>query len=316
MSATLAEYIDYEPHTPDQIIQSAIAEGHDRFYGMYSGGQDSTCTTHFVAENYPDNFVGVIHADTGVSLEATRKFVIEYCKEMEWPLFFTKPPKRKRNTEQHGTEFTYEAFVMQYGFPHAKSHPWMMAYLKKFGWENFMHNLRKKEPGATLISGVRKSESVARMKLKAYTQMEIHEDNQCVYVPPFLYKTGYQVSRYFFEHGLKKSPAYDMGFGISGECMCGAFADPWERELIRQNDPPLYARIVKLEKDVKAHGSEYASHHVEWGKSVPYVGPALAKIKKKPEQSTLFEEIDPVTQASMCGESCGLKLEVKEDDSG
>ena len=301
MSNSLEEFVKYEPSTPDEIIQSALKQGYDRFYCMYSGGQDSTCTTHYIAENYPANFAGVVHADTGVSLEATRKFVVEYCREWDWPLYFTKPPKRTKNIERHGKDFTYRSFVLQYGFPHARNHPWVLGYLKKLGWEGWMRDTQKLEAGACFISGVRKRESMARSRFREYTKKEVHRDKHVTYVSPFLYKTGDWVSKYFFNPCSKKSPAYAMGFGISGECMCGAFADPWERELLRQHDPKLYAMIVGLERDVKVCGSEDAKHHTEWGKSEPYMGPALGRVKKDKWQETL-----------LCGESCNVGAQDEE----
>ena len=156
-------------------------------------------------------------------------------------------------------------------------------------------------PGACFISGVRKKESTVRNKFRKYTKKKINKDGRLVFVLPFLFKNGVQTSRYFFEYGLKKSPAYELGFGISGECLCGAFADPWERELLKQHDLKLYAMIVGLEKHVKACGSKDAKHHTEWGKSEPYMGPALGRIKKDKWQETL-----------LCGESCNVGAQDEE----
>ena len=280
-----------EPQTPKQIVDEAIGRGYDRFYVLYSGGQDSGCIAHYIAENYPDKFKAVLHADTGVSLKQTRQFVHDYCAEQGWPLIITKAPNRKRGHGMFGDSFTFEEFVLEDGFPGPHNHRHVMGFLKYFGWREFMiKTLDRDGPGACFISGVRKKESTVRNKFRQYTKKKINKDGRLVFVLPFLFKNGVQTSRYFFEYGLKKSPAYELGFGISGECLCGAFADPWERLLIQRNDPELYEYLVNLEEKVKREGTALAKHNVKWGQALPV---ARNKKKTKDEFQTL-----------LCEESC------------
>ena len=280
-----------EEQTPEEIMEEAISKGLNRFYCLYSGGQDSACTTHFIATNYPKQFAGVVHSETGVSLKQTREFVIRYCKEMGWPLTITYAPKRKRRPGPFGWEYSYENFCKEKGFPGPHLHQNVMGYLKYYGWRRFMINKKLTEPGCCLISGVRKKESLNREKFREYTKKRINYDGSMTFVLPFLYKNGIQMGRYFIENGLKKSPAYDMGFNISGECMCGSFANPWERLLIQRNDPDLFKRLVALEADVKKMGTWRAKHNTEWGKSKP-----VATLKKRRTKSLGIE--------MYCTESC------------
>ncbi len=265
-----------EPQTPEEIIQDLI-ENHKKtnFYVLFSGGKDSVCTAHYIATNYPENFKGVVFTNTGISSTMTRKFVIDYCKEMGWKLHMTWARK------------PYYDIVMEHGFPNPGAHKIIMGYLKFQSWYYFLRDIKKT---SCFISGVRKKESWVRNKIRFYTKKPIDISAQLTFCKPFLYKNGNQLMEYFIKNGLKKTPAYDY-FDKSGECWCGCFYNEWELKMIETHDPILFGQIRWLEQQLQKYGTKEAKKFPHWGRSV---GADYSEM-----QSTLgdFNE-------EYCGESC------------
>lgn len=273
------DLIWHEPQTSQSIIDELrIIHKKTDFYVLYSGGKDSTCVAHYIAKNYPDNFKGVVFTNTGISSAMTRKFVIEYCKKMNWPLIMTWARK------------PYYDIVIEKGFPNAGAHKVIMGYLKFQSWYYFLRNIKKT---SAFISGVRKKESWARNKIRFYTKKPIDINATLTFAKPFLYKNGNQLQKYFITNGLKATPAYDY-FDKSGECWCGCFYNEWELKMIEKYDPFLFDTIKWMEKQVQLKGSKMAKKFPHWGRSV---GADYSEL-----QSTLgnFNE-------DYCGESCQVE---------
>jgi 3'-phosphoadenosine 5'-phosphosulfate sulfotransferase (PAPS reductase)/FAD synthetase len=267
-----------EPQTPEQIIQDLINNHKKKnFYVLFSGGKDSVCIAHYIASNYPENFKGVVFTNTGISSQITRKFVLDYCKKMNWRLHMTWARK------------PYYDIIMEHGFPNPKSHRIIMGYLKFQSWYYFLKNKKK---DSAFISGVRKKESWARNKIRFYTKTPIDINAGLTFAKPFLYKNGSQLMEYFVKNGLKKSPAYDY-FDKSGECWCGCFYNDWELKMIEKFDPFLFQTIQWLEKQLQLNGTKEAKKFPYWGRSV---GTEQAKLQKSLLDYNINEDY--------CGESC------------
>jgi len=270
-----------EPQTPQEIIHDLI-KNHKKtdLYVLYSGGKDSACVAHFIAENYPENFRGVVFTNTGISSGITRKFVIEYTKKMGWPLHMTWARK------------PYYDIIIEKGFPNAGAHKMVMGYLKFQSWYYFLRNVKKT---SAFISGVRKKESWARDKVRFYTKKPIDINATLTFAKPFLYKNGNQLQEYFITNGLKATPAYDY-FDKSGECWCGCFYNEWELKMIEKYDPFLFDTIKWLEKQVQLKGSKMAKKFPHWGRSV---GADYSELQ------TTFGDFD--VNEDYCGESCQVE---------
>lgn len=267
-----------EPQTPEQIIQDLINNHKKKnFYVLFSGGKDSVCIAHYIASNYPENFKGVVFTNTGISSQITRKFVLDYCKKMNWRLHMTWARK------------PYYDIIMEHGFPNPKSHRIIMGYLKFQSWYYFLKNKKK---DSAFISGVRKKESWARNKIRFYTKTPIDINAGLTFAKPFLYKNGSQLMEYFVKNGLKKSPAYDY-FDKSGECWCGCFYNDWELKMIEKFDPFLFQTIQWLEKQLQLNGTKEAKKFPYWGRSV---GTEQTKLQKSLLDYNINEDY--------CGESC------------
>ena len=251
--------------------------GRDKFYVMSSGGKDSQTVLNFVAEQ--EKLAGVVHIKTNVGLRVTTDFVKDYCQSKGYPCHIIEPiPK-----------FIYVAQVLEKGFPGPRQHSFIMGWLKYRAMFNFAMTIDKKHH--CLITGVRKFESARRnSKYKA----PIQNDGSLWFCSPYFYKSDAEVYKEFLTAGLPITPAYEMGFPSSGECLCGSFADLDLKQHISKIDPELAAFIAWMEEGVRRWGTPRAKKYAKWG--------GTANMDDIENQETLFEE----AQDLICGQECGV----------
>jgi len=170
----------------------------------------------------------------------TREFVVNYCRERGWKIHMTWAKDKER----------FYNIVMKTGFAFAGNHSMWMGYLKMHTWYYFLYPIIKSGVNACFVSGVRKKESKKRTKNRSYTKVPLDFNSGLPYVKPFLYKNGEQLSKYFIENGLKTTSVYSWS-NRSGECWCGAFAEPWDLQLLEKHDPASFNEIKWLEKEMK-----------------------------------------------------------------
>jgi len=72
-------------------------------YALFSGGHDSLVNTHYCMENGLADCV--VHIDTGIGIPQTKEYVIDRCREHEWPLVIIT------------SDFNYEEIVLENKFP-------------------------------------------------------------------------------------------------------------------------------------------------------------------------------------------------------
>ena len=245
---------------PAEILDRTISEGITDFYVAYSGGKDSGIVLDIVAKNYPNNFKGVIFVDTGIATDATINFVKEYCNKRKYPLFVLSPKDVKR---KNGIAYSYEDLVKTQGFPGQGIHGGVMATLKLFPIRQFIGQKIKEGEKPGLISGVRKKESKRRSS--TYSNYK-DQDGKIIFIKPLFYKSNDWVYRYFMENDIKRSPVYET-LHISGDCLCGCFAQKEELKLLEMFHPEVFEKIKKLEKMIKEEGSEYSRKYSTWGNS-------------------------------------------------
>ena len=195
------------------------------FYCLYSGGKDSTVAAAVLQE------AGMLKAcvsfETGISTPDWADFVRKSCADRGWPLEMYKTPE------------SYEELVMKYGFPGPAMHGTFMNYLKG----RCVREFKKAHPGDCLASGVRRQESARRWRnTKQWSVME----GVPVFAPIYDWTTE-KTWAYFNAKGFYRSPAYAT-LCISGDCLCGAYASPGEREMIRDFYPEVSKRLTDLEQ--------------------------------------------------------------------
>jgi 3'-phosphoadenosine 5'-phosphosulfate sulfotransferase (PAPS reductase)/FAD synthetase len=178
----------------------------------------------------------VFHCNTGIGIEKTRQYVRDTCKQFGWPLH------EIRAKEDCGQD--YDEIVKKHGFPGAGQHSKMYIRLKERCIDHMMRNINRKRGQRVLIAmGVRHDESVRRM---GYDGDEVVRKGSKVWANVTYWWSAAQRDAYIAKHNLPINPISAM-LGMSGECLCGAFAHEGELALIKIVDPEIHARIKRLE---------------------------------------------------------------------
>jgi len=193
-------------------------------WSLYSGGKDSTSVTCWLQEH--DLLAGVITFDTGIATPDWQSFIERTAQDRGWNLEIYKTPAR------------YDDLVLKYGFAGPAMHGMFMNYLKG----RCVRQFKKAHPGAVLASGVRSAESNRRF----HSAKEWSDFEGVKVWAPLLTWTTPQVWEYFRCRGFERSPAYQT-LCISGDCLCGAYATKFEREIIRGAYPVVNERLEWLE---------------------------------------------------------------------
>jgi len=219
-------------------------------FGTYSGGHDSFSAC-YIASLHP-KFSGVVHINTGIGIEATRDHVREACREKGWNLLEYKATE---NTKSDGSPDPqiYEEWVNKYGFPGPKCHTDMYTRLKQRSIERLERDLgataRKTNPRLVLyVGGARSDESDRRMRTVAG---DAYKESKRVWANIIHDWTKLDTTELIKFTNSKRNPVVDL-IHKSGECLCGAFANPGELEELNMWDitRPAYKRITELQNRV------------------------------------------------------------------
>ena len=250
---------------PKEIMDEAIEQGLTDFYVAYSGGKDSGVVLDMMAKDFSDYFKGVVFVNTGIGTQATLDYITDYCKKRNYKLFIVKPEdvirKKKTIRGDVGDQFSYEALVMNYGFPQQSFHTVAMRHLKYFPLRKFIYDRLERGEKPCIVGGIRKYES-ARRKIK--WNKHFYNDGKMWFVLPIFFKRDEWVYDYFIKNDIKRSPVYET-LHISGDCLCGCFAKKEELKLLEMFHPEVFAEIKRLEKLLKEKGTPEAKKHASWG---------------------------------------------------
>jgi len=228
--------------TAREIIDQAL-EDHNPVACLagFSGGTDSLAVTHWMMENVPGTIA--FHANTGIGIERTREFVRDTCRDYGWPLL------EIRAKEDCGQD--YDEMVRQYGFPGPAHHKKMYSRLKDRAVRLAVKRQKTHRMDRVLIAtGIRSDESRIRA---GYAGRVINRTGAQLWVNPIYHWTGSDKAAYIREHRLPTNPVNEV-LGMSGECLCGAFASHGELDLVRVVDPEVAARIDRLHEQAAANG--------------------------------------------------------------
>ena len=227
--------------TPADIVAEAMTHGPVAIRVGFSGGRDSLAVTDWMMENVPG--AEPFHCNTGIGIERTREFVRDTCRDRGWPLH------EIRAKEDCGQD--YDALVMRHGFPGPDGHGMMYARLKERPIRELVRRAQgKRGDKVMLATGIRHDESVRRMR---YSGREVNHVGSQLWVNPIYWWTPYQRDAYIKERGLPINPI-SADLGMSGECLCGAFAHKGEKALVRLVDAATAQRITDLEQRVSDAG--------------------------------------------------------------
>jgi 3'-phosphoadenosine 5'-phosphosulfate sulfotransferase (PAPS reductase)/FAD synthetase len=237
------------------ILDSAISKYKPNgVFALLSGGHDSLTATAVAYECLGSKIDAVVHIDTGIGIPQTQQFVIDVCAKNNWPLLIYRAAENTRADGSPDPQI-YEDIVIKHGFPGPAAHRFMYSKLKQRQVRRLVRDHKEERfDKIMLISGVRKAESTRRMG----NVKEVHVDGAQVWVSPMLNFTDDDQRHLMREWNLPRNPVKD-NLCMSGECLCGAFAQKGELAEIKIFYPEVAARIESIQEKVKAAG-----HKKDW----------------------------------------------------
>lgn len=250
---------------------------------LFSGGNDSTTLAHLFRRDVDY----AAHANTTIGIEETREFVRNTCEEWGLPLIERTPT----NEADH-----YRALVLDQGFPGPAMHFKMYQRLKERTLRTIRGELVNdpRKERVVFLAGRRRDESQRR----AHVPISEREGS-IVWVSPLVHWTKLDLNTYRLMAGdVPSNPASDL-IHMSGECLCGSFAAPGEREEIETWFPLAFDQVRELEA-LLADRDDIPEVRKTWGWGAD---PAKRALDRAPSmsgrlcsscddrfQGTLFEE--------------------------
>jgi 3'-phosphoadenosine 5'-phosphosulfate sulfotransferase (PAPS reductase)/FAD synthetase len=213
---------------------------------LFSGGHDSRVVTE-VAAMHP-SFSKVVHIDTTIGIEETHDYVIETVNSKGWDCQEYTPP------------VSYEQICIENGMPGPGSHRFCYIRLKERCLEQVLRDHKKKISDKIMfITGVRLSESKRRMG----NVQEIQKEKAKIWTAPILHFTDEDKNEFMQEHSIKRNPVVDT-INMSGECLCGSFAENGELDLVAEFFPKTAEKIFRIQDLCRDKGV-----HAKWGTRPP-----------------------------------------------
>jgi 3'-phosphoadenosine 5'-phosphosulfate sulfotransferase (PAPS reductase)/FAD synthetase len=215
---------------------------------LFSGGNDSTVLAHMMRHRAQY----AIHANTTIGIEQTRQFVRDTCQTWGLELIERTAP------------VPYRDLVLERGFPGPAMHFKMFSRLKERPLDEVRRDLitDRRRQRVLFIAGRRRAESKRRTNIPL-----METDGSAIWASPLAMWTKEDMGAYRAISARDGDPvpfnSVSDAIGMSGECLCGAFAQEGELERIRLWYPDTAAEIDQLEADVRAAG--HKEPFCKWG---------------------------------------------------
>lgn len=217
-----------------RLLVEAIAEYEPaKVFALFSGGNDSAVLTSWARMAIGQRLDAAVFIDTGTALPGVREFVEDFCANRYLPLLV------------YAAGDAYNKMVREHGFPGPAAHRFAYVKLKERPLDALIrdHKTRRTDR-IMLLTGVRRAESVRRMG----TTKPVRRDGASVWVALLIDWTNEDMREFRTRHNLPQSDVAAL-IHRSGECNCGAFAAPGEREMLRDLYPVWFAEhIAPLER--------------------------------------------------------------------
>ncbi len=214
-----------------------------KVWALCSGGNDSLCSTHLAMSTGLCD--GVASINTTIGIQETREHMQMVADKFGWPLRWLTPP------------VSYEDICAKHGMPGPGTHGLIYVRLKERCVDQLVRESKKRmRDRVLLITGVRASESIRRMG----NAVPVDRDGASVWVAPILNWDNEDKAVYQIQNNIPRNPV-TQNLGISGECLCGAFAKPDERVKIAAMYPEAMELIERCEGRARENCKPCA-----WGK--------------------------------------------------
>ncbi len=233
----------------------------------FSGGDDSTTLAHM----FRDRITHVVHANTGIGIEATREYVRDTCATWRVPLIERHPEPGAgyrdlvlgRVRIKTGPKAGQRAWAG--GFPGPAAHWLMYQRLKERPIEQMQRELigNPWRERIIVLAG-RRAEESQRRTARLGGANPIERRRSKVWVSPLLGWSKLDLNTYrMLNPDLGRNPVSAL-LHMSGECLCGAFAKRGEIDEIGEWFPNVRRDIEQLERDVTDAGI-VAPERCRWG---------------------------------------------------
>lgn len=221
--------------------------------GMFSGGNDSTTVIH--AFRHRLTHVGM--ANTLVGIEETRQYVRDTTAALGLPLIEKAAPR---------PEDSYEAHVLAHGFPGRGKHPLIYQRIKQRAFRairtEVLHQagLTGRQARVVVIMGRRRTESEKRSDVP-----ELERDGSMVYASPIVNWTKLDLNTYRLVDGTVPRNQVSGLVHMSGECLCGCYAKPGEREMVSQFYPEPFREVIDRLQEAIKDRTDIPEYAKTWG---------------------------------------------------
>lgn len=290
---------------------------------LFSGGYDSVTVTHLASQwaemhNYPFK---VAHINTGTGIKETLEYVRSTCQLFNWELIKYNAREYIKSDGTPDPQI-YEDMILEYGFPGPHMHSKMYNRLKERQIGRLIREHKQSSRDCImLVSGKRKQESARR----ARNTVEHEKDGGKLWVSPIMNWSKDDVLDYKQLHDIPNNIVVDL-IHRSGECNCGAYAQPGELEEIEQWFPETGCWLRDLERQVRARGFSWGWNESppEWWNVIPDMTPEKWMTYTRREQlmllrgqSNMWDAFQDIGNFPLCS-SCDYRWEhiikSKEED--
>lgn len=281
LSAAIEENV-----TNEGLMVAAVGIG-------FSGGNDSTTLTHMFRHDV--DFA--IHANTTIGIEETREYVRNTCEEWGLSLIERTPPREADH--YHNLVLTRERGKKGQalgGFPGPAMHFKMFQRLKERAIEQVRREVitNSRRERFVVILGRRRAESQRRSRVGI-----VDRRGSRLNVSPLVNWTKADLNTYRMRCASEGNPLpNNKASGLihmSGECLCGSFASPGEREEIAFWFPGPFEQIAELEA-LLVHRDDIPEHRKTWGWGADPV--------KKQAETRYLKQFDITEEQPTSGDMC------------
>ena len=219
-------------------------------FALFSGGNDSIASTHYVHEHNEIDYT--VYLDTNTGIPENKEYVKDVCNEYGWDLAILSSPVTLKEFAT-GTETRQPL-----GFPGPGVHSWAFQYFKE---RQLGQIATRTEPEPRFYTGVRTAESDKRMQNIDESR---EQAERWVWVNPICEWSDSEVDDYREKHDLPENPV-NQKINRSGDCYCGAYANrSTELVELEAHFPEHYEWLMNVEEEVQAElGTEQPSSY--WG---------------------------------------------------
>lgn len=250
------------------VAQARFEHAPRKTFVLFSGGNDSSVLAHWAASHCPGGIDGLVFIDTGTALPGVRDFATQFARGIGHELLV------------YDAGDAFRRLVLELGgFPGPAGHGRAYQRLKERMIRALVRDHKQSHGDRImLLTGKRKAESSRRYK----TTAGIERIGAQLYVNPLMEWSNEDMRQYRQERAVPQSDVAAL-IHRSGECNCGAFASPGEREMLESLYPEWFeSSIAALEREAAAAGVKACV----WGRRPPgdkavKVGPMCSSCELK-----------------------------------